>query len=341
MTSPPTPPGPSGAGSILRMIGAYRTSAAIVAGLELGLFGALAAQPLEADEAAARVGAPAHGVRVLLNALSVSGLVAREGAAYALSPAARAYLVPGEASYLGEVVPVLAEPRMWADFRRLAETVRGGGEAPDPEADAAGHPFWQTFARHSVSLTSTSAGALARLLAPWFEARPAARVLDVACGAGVYGLTMAERFGGTEVTLLDWPHVLREVRQRAERLGVAGRVRYLEGDLRRLAFGGPYDLVLLSNIMHHFDRASNVALARQAAAALAPGGRLVVQAIVEDENSHASAMFSLMMLTLHHRGMIYRADEYAGIVVEAGFGPPTALAGYSSEPTQFFVTDLP
>jgi C-methyltransferase len=325
----------------LRQIGAYRVSAAIVAGLELGLFAALAEGPLDGAAVAARVGAAAHGVRVLLNALVVSGLLVREGAAYALTPGARAHLVPGAPGYLGEVVPVLAEPRMWGDFRGLADTLRRGGEAPDPEADAGGHPFWQTFARHSVSLASTSANALANHIAPWFAERPAVRLLDVACGAGVYGLTLAQRFGQTEATLLDWPHVLSEVRPRAEQRGVAHRVRYLEGDLRHLDFGGPYDLVLLSNIMHHFDRASNVALARRAAAALAPGGRLVVQAIVDDENSHASAMFSLMMLTLHHRGEVYPADAYAGIIVEAGFQAPSTLAGYSSEPTRFFIADWP
>jgi 2-polyprenyl-3-methyl-5-hydroxy-6-metoxy-1,4-benzoquinol methylase len=340
MTSPKPGSAPTGAGSILRLIGAYRTSAAIVAGLELGLFAALAEGPLGAEAAAARVGAASHGVRTLLNVLVTSGLVVREGAAYALSPAASAHLVPGAAGYLGEVVPMLAEPRMWGDFRLLAETLRRGGEAPDADADANGHPFWQTFARHSVSLASAAAAALARQLAPWLEARPATRVLDVACGAGVYGLTLAQHSDRVEATMLDWPQVLDEARRRAGQLGVAERTRYLEGDLRQIAFGGPYDLVLLSNIMHHFDRPSNVALARRAAAALAPGGRLVVQALVDDD-SHASAMFSLMMLTLHHRGTIYGADEYASIIVEAGFLPPASFAGYSNEPARFFVADLP
>src|SRR5579871_2254431 len=205
---------------IVQLLTAPQATAAVVAAIELDLFAALVA-PGSAAEVALRIGCPERTTRALLAALQALRLVERDGKRYRLSPLAAAHLVPGEPGYLGDAAAVFCDPVTWASLRRLAETVRAGGAVRDDRpAETPGHPFWNTFAR-AVSLAAPSANVLADLLAPWIASRPApVRVLDLACGSGLYGLTLARRFPSLRVTALDWPGVLDEARATARRLAV-------------------------------------------------------------------------------------------------------------------------
>lgn len=69
----------------------------------------------------------------------------------------------------------------------------------------------------------------------------AASVLDVGTGSGAIALAVADELPGCEVTATDTsPGALAVARSNAERLGLAGRVRFLEGTLPE---GGSFDLV--------------------------------------------------------------------------------------------------
>jgi len=69
-----------------------------------------------------------------------------------------------------------------------------------------------------------------------------ARVLDVGTGSGAIALAVADELPECEVTATDTsPAALDVARANAERLGLAERVRFLEGTLPE---GGRYDLIL-------------------------------------------------------------------------------------------------
>ena len=53
------------------------------------------------------------------------------------------------------------------------------------------------------------------------------------------------------------------------------RYRTIEGSAFDVEYGSGYDLVLLTNFLHHFDMATCEALLRKVRAALAEGGRAV------------------------------------------------------------------
>jgi O-methyltransferase domain len=64
-------------------------------------------------------------------------------------------------------------------------------------------------------------------------------------------------------------------------------------------YGSGYDLVLLTNILHHFDTATCEKLLRKVRAALADGGRAVTLELVPNEDRISppeAAGFSMMML---------------------------------------------
>ncbi len=133
-----------------------------------------------------------------------------------------------------------------------------------------------------------------------------------------------------ELTALDWPNVLAETKQWAKRLEVdAARVRYIEGSLFDVDFQGPYDLILLSHVFHHFEPAVCAALMKKVGAALAPGGRVVVHDFLGDSGNPAAAMFGLTMMVWTRQGEVYSGADYSRWMVDAGLHPATVhhLAG--------------
>ena len=101
-----------------------------------------------------------------------------------------------------------------------------------------------------------------------------------------------------QLTSLDWPNVIPEMRAWQKRLDVdPQRVKYIEGNLFEVPFQGPYDLIVLSQIYHHFDPSKCRELTQKVANALVPGGRAVIHDFLADGLSNPGAvMFSVTML---------------------------------------------
>ncbi len=311
---------------ILQMLQANQVTAVLKTSIDLGVFAALAEAPLTAEAVAAKIACPARSTGILLDGLAVIGLAVRRGATYELAPLARAYLVPGAPTYLGDASNIFAGPMLWEGFGKLAEAVRADGTVMEQHAETPSNVFWETFARSSAALAFPTAAALAERLAPIAAAKKSLRVLDVAAGSGIYGHTML-RLPGVDVTFLDWPNVLVETRAWGDRLGVdQARAHYLPGSVFEADLGGPYDLVIASHLYHHFDPKTCLGLTRRLAGALAPGGRLAVHDFVTGpalENPGAT-MFSLVMLVWTRQGKAYSTDDYAAWMVEAGLTRPSA-----------------
>jgi len=134
---------------------------------------------------------------------------------------------------------------------------------------------------------------------------------------------IAQRNSQATVTAVDWPAVLDVAAAHAQQMGVpAGRYRKLPGDAFRVDFGTGYDVALVTNFLHHFDRETNVAFMRKVHAALAPGGRAVVVEFVPNEDRVSppmAGMFAIMMLAGTPRGTTYTLSDLSGIAKDAGF----------------------
>jgi len=87
-------------------------------------------------------------------------------------------------------------------------------------------------------------------------------------------------------------------------------------------FGGGYDLVLLTNFLHHFDPAANVALLRKVRAALSPSGKAAVVDYPPNEDRISppvAAIMSFSMLATTENGDAYTVREFEDMLREAGF----------------------
>ncbi|MDT4986721.1 MAG: hypothetical protein QOI74_815, partial [Micromonosporaceae bacterium] len=176
---------------IYDMLLAYKTTSMLSAGIELGVFDTLAAGPQTAAEVAAALDVAERGARLLCNGLAALGLLDTDAGAYRLAAAAGRYLVRGRPEYVGDMARVMASGWEWEAFGRLADAVRAGGPVVAEHAETPEYPYWEQFAAYAGAVARPTAGLAAATLAPWAARRPRLDVLDVACGHGLYGYTLA------------------------------------------------------------------------------------------------------------------------------------------------------
>lgn len=310
--------------AIMQMLQAAQATAILSAAIELSVFQKLAEGPLDASATAERMGCPPRSTRILLDALAVLGLLIKEGGKYRLTPTASEHLVPGKPAYLGDMQALFASKVFWTYLPRLAEAVRKDGTILEEHAETPQNAYWETFAQYTAGIAFPGAMSLDAIVGKWIESKPKCRVLDIAAGSGIYGFTLAKH-PNVELTSLDWPNVLEKTREWAGRLHVdAARVKYLPGNFFEVAYGGPYDLILLSNVYHHFDHATCAALTKRVATALAPAGRVAVHDMIYDAalQNPGAAMFSVIMLGWTRKGEAFGLADYATWFAGAGLSAP-------------------
>jgi SAM-dependent methyltransferase len=300
---------------------AYQRGAALKTALELDVFTAVGAGATTPAAIGARCGASERGIRSLCDRLVVDKLLTKQDGRYGLSNAAAMFLDRQSPAYLGSVMTFVSSPSITQAFAELTTAVRQGGTALSKEGMLAPeHPVWVDFARAMAPAAGMTAELVTDLLAP--SPDTAWRVLDVAAGHGLFGIALARRGPRIQVTALDWANVLTVARENADAAGVGERVRLLPGDAFTTDFGTGFDVVLLTNILHHFDPPTCERLLAKTRAALAPGGRAIAVEFVPDEDRISppeAAAFSLVMLATTPAGDAYTLREYDAMFRRAGF----------------------
>jgi SAM-dependent methyltransferase len=307
-------------GRIIAMMTAFEQTAALSAALGLGLFSAIARgdQTVEALSAAC-VAAP-RGVRILSDALVVYGLLTKADGLYGLTPESATFLDEARPTYIGAAARFLASAEKIALYFDDAPgwARRGGplGQA-NTTPDSA---VWVDFARGMANFMRPVAESLADRLAPLGPAD--LRVLDVAAGHGLFGVELARRREDAHITALDWAAVLEVASQTARAAGLGDRFTTLAGSAFEAELGGPYDLILIPNFLHHFDSATCIAFLTRVAASLCepqgdrPGGAAAIVEYTPDASRitpPVPALFALTMLTATPSGDAYTADELAAM----------------------------
>ena len=116
--------------------------------------------------------------------------------------------------------------------------------------------------------------------------------------------------------------MLEVAKENAQAAGVADRYHVIAGSAFEAEMGAGYDVVLLTNILHHFDVATCETLLRRVHAALAPGGRAAILEFVPNDDRVSppqAASFSMMMLGMTPAGDAYTFKELESMCRNAGF----------------------
>ncbi len=318
---------------IFECFSAYQKTAAMQASVDIGLFTAIAAGNTTVPQIAKACNASVKGVRVLCDYWTVQNLLTKTGNTYALIPETAMFLDRKSPAYVGGVLGFINGP-ITPFFAKLTDSVRRGGYE-DTGTVTSEYDGWVPFAKEMGAMMFPAAQAIAGLLGP-----VSGRVLDVAAGHGLFGITLAQKNPDLTITALDWPKVLEVAQRHATQMGVGDRFSQLAGDAFTVDLKGPYDVILLTNLLHHFNPEQCTTLLRRLRGALRPGGRLVTLEFVPNEDRVTppmSATFPLVMLATTASGDAYTFSELDRMLRAAGF-PNSTLHQPADSPQQVIIS---
>ncbi len=305
--------------NIFEAFNAYQRSFALKAAVELDLFTVVGLGKNTVEQIAAATQASERGIRILCDFLTIGGFLRKEGKQYGLTIDSATFLDRNSPAYFGAASQFLLDPRLIAPYMNLTEVVRNGRTSlPGDGTVSPDNPIWLTFARQMAPLVYPAATEMAEM----FAGSEPKKVLDIAAGHGLFGIMVAEQNRKAQITAVDWPDVLEIATENARKHGVAERHTSVGGDAFTLDFGGPYDLVLVTNFFHHFDPPACEQLMRKIHACLTDGGVCVNLDFVPNDDRVSPptpAGFAMMMLGTTAAGDVYPFREYDIMFKNAGF----------------------
>jgi 2-polyprenyl-3-methyl-5-hydroxy-6-metoxy-1,4-benzoquinol methylase len=306
---------------IFQTLTAFQHSAALKTAIELDIFTKIDDGNKTVETIAAACASAERGVRILCDSLTVMGFLSKTNGEYGLSDDSNAFLNRNSPAFFGEAAYFLMSEKQLEGFNRLTEAVRNGGSVVgeegslDPES-----PMWVKFARGMTGMMIPSAQMMAEHIG--FETGRSIKVLDIAAGHGIFGIFAALKYPKAEVFAVDWANVLEVATENAEKFGVADRFHTIAGSAFDVEYGEGFDVVLLTNFLHHFDRETCEELLKKIHKSLKTDGKVLTLEFVPNDDRISppmEAMFPLVMLAGTPAGDAYTFAELRAMFENAGF----------------------
>jgi SAM-dependent methyltransferase len=316
MSEPSVTPAP-----ILAVAAGLWAAGALKSGIELQVFDHLSAGPQDVAGLSQALSADPLSLQIVLDALVALGFVTKHAQQYALTDVSSQFLVSSQPTYLGALVADNANSAAVFDVCKDYQRVVTEGYRVDPWAYSAGaNERVVHLTRNLFTLGYPAAQAIADHLG-WTPGTPdPLRLLEVGCGSAVYGVVALTRLPAARLTAQDWPVVLPVAQEYATQLGVAERMQTLSGDLRTVAFGGPYDAVFLGHILHNYPEAICREILRKCLSVLAPGGCVIIIEFLAEPGQPESTFSWLFSVMIHgtRGGRSFSSAEMRQMLTECG-----------------------
>jgi 2-polyprenyl-3-methyl-5-hydroxy-6-metoxy-1,4-benzoquinol methylase len=310
-------------GLIFETMNRYQHTMALKGAIELEIFTHIGDGATSAAAIAKRAKASERGMRILCDYLTIIGFLTKSEGAYGLTQDSAMFLSKRSPAYMGTISTFVASEAMLSGFRDVAGLVRNGGTLQaGGGAVEAENPIWVEFARSMVPIIIVPA----KMIAPMVGGTGRKKVLDIAAGHGMFGISVAQANPAAQIVALDWKNVLEVAIENATRAGIMDRFTTIAGSAFEADLGTGYDLVLLPNFLHHFDARTNLGLLKRIRAAMKPEGQVATVEFVPNEDRVTppqAATFSMMMLGSTPGGDAYTFAELDGMFRAAGFGEST------------------
>jgi SAM-dependent methyltransferase len=284
----------------------------VTAAIETGVLPLLRDRARTPDGLAAELGLDRRAVRLCLGALEEIGVVRRDpgpaGGWVLTDFGRRRFADPASPAYVAADLPLWRATIPGWLF--LADVLRSGEPLP---ADAGAGARGALYAWLDAKPPARVAALVERVLARSAARRP--RVLDVGGGSGVHARAFLAR--GCRVTLLDRPGIVEHVRD-AFGLSALPGLELVAGDAEAALPHGPWDVVLVADLLHELPPAGAADLLARAAAVCEP--RAVAAVADTFAGRSAGAGFLGVTLLLHSAGgEPHAASDVERWLGEAGF----------------------
>lgn len=301
------------------LVGAHAEARAIQVALKLGVFRALAGGAADAQSLARLLHCEERATALLANALVALRLLEKNGEEFSLGDTARRYLLDQSDEYMGGMI--LFDEAIFPLWAKLEEAIRTGRPVRTPDMFQESGEETDSFIGAMDSLVRARGDA--RWLAANLDLTGVKTIADVGGGPGTYVVELLRKWPDLRASIYDLGATLEVARRLLEQRAAwaLDRLELCEVDYLRDELPGPCDVLLLSNIIHSENEATNAELARKCFDALSTGGRVIIKDHIMNRDltqPRAGAVFSLYLL-LTTRGRDYAYEEVAGWLESAGF----------------------
>ena len=303
-------------------LGYYWETKILLTAVKLDVFSVIDERPKTVLDIAGRIQADQPTLTLLLNALVAMKLLTKEADVYGNSSTGLKHLVRHSTQYVGHLL--LLHDAEWNNWGNLEETIRTGRRTVDR------HVF-----ETDPELGSNVLAVLNRIgqqSGPDFAKRlkltGSEWLLDLGGGAGTNAIAFCQVYAQLRATVFDLPATLKLTEKTVKDAGLESRITLHPGDFNRDHLGGPYEVVLMSDILHYQTFQMNQELVKKVFASLAPGGRLIIKDRFLDEAGTGPAWttaFTIHILVNTQHGSCYKCSDAMQWLTEAGFGSVVEL----------------
>ena len=307
---------------ILKLGYAYREAKVLMSAVELGVFSALAEEPLDLDALMESIRIDRRGARDFFDALVALGLLDRDASGrYACTPETAFYLDRRKESYQGDDLEFNAQ--QYGRWNLLTRALKSGkpqnavavkGNFPvlytDPVA-------LQSFAK-AMSVASRPVGVALAEKFPWSRYRT---VVDVGSARGALLVEVTSVYSHLTGGGFDLPPMKPLFESYVREHGLSDRLQFYPGNFFDEPLPGG-DVLVLGRVLHDWNLETKKMLLNKAHAALPTGGALIVyERLIDDERrTHAAGLLSsLNMLVMTEGGFDFTAADGIAWMREAGF----------------------
>jgi SAM-dependent methyltransferase len=252
----------------------FMRARAIMVGVKLGIFDVLVAGDHSASDVASRCGTSVAATEKLLNALVGSDYLRFARGKYALSAVARKWVTRDSPQSIRD--KVLFEFIEWTLVEHFEDFVRTG--QPLDMHRSISKEGWGDYQRAMRALSGLTAQEIIRRTP---IPTGATTMLDVGGSHGFVSVAVCRRYPNLQAVILDLPEAVTHAAPILAKEEMGNRVIHRPGDALRDDLGtNAWDVVYVSQLLHHFDEPTNREFARRVARALKPGGLFIILEMV-------------------------------------------------------------
>lgn len=292
-------------------------SFALLAGMQLDVFTSLADGPLDARQAAEKIGVATDRLSPLLYALAAAGLLHVEDERFVNGGEAQRFLVASSPDYVGSLHHLLSD--LWSASLRTADSIRLG--QPQAEHSFADMPSGRLYAFFRG--LHAEAVATGRDLAARFGFKSCRRLLDVGGGSGGVAVAATAACPDLSATVVDLPEVIPITRRFICEAEADQRIHTLAFDVTCGPVPGEFDVAVVKAFIQTLSPCQAGRALTHIGAALSPGSAIYIlgNGILDDcrRSPREAALFNLVFLNIYRGGRAYTESEYRNWLIQAGF----------------------
>jgi SAM-dependent methyltransferase len=300
---------------LLQLSGGYWNTCALHAGVKLDIFRVLESGPKSAAEVAEIRACDPRAMAMLLDALTALGLLEKRDTAYVATAFSATTLSTSSPGYMGHII--MHHHHLVPGWARLHEAVQSGGPVHERVSHGDDETVRESFLMGMFNLASLLAPRISQVI----DLSASAKLLDLGGGPGTYAIHFCLANPLLNAVVYDLPTTRSFAEKTFSRFDLSGRISFTAGDYHADPIPAGFDVAWLSHILHAEGPAACATLLGKAVAAINPGGLLIVQEFILDDDKNGPpfpALFSLNMLIGTEAGQSYSGSELTAMLTDAG-----------------------